>query len=184
MTRHSGGGTTLISPDGGAVLLAEIERRTRIVDRASHQASAITETLKALVLTQRTQIVELEHNNRLLTKWLFGQSSERKAAVASQPLGPGQGHLFFPEIMEACERVAEEHGAMGSVEITPPAKRRAQKGRRKQFPDHLPCVRSTFELPEDKRQCCGQTMEEMGEDVTRELERIETSVFHEIARKK
>jgi transposase len=45
-------------------------------------------------------------------------------------------------------------------------------------------VRTTYELPVEERQCCGQTMAEMGEVVTRELERLEVTVVHEIARRK
>jgi transposase len=46
-------------------------------------------------------------------------------------------------------------------------------------------IRTTFELPAEQRRCtCGETLAEMGEELSRELERLEIAVVHEIARKK
>lgn len=46
-------------------------------------------------------------------------------------------------------------------------------------------IRSTFELPLDQRGCaCGSKLEPIGEELSRELERLEISVVHEIARTK
>lgn len=59
------------------------------------------------------------------------------------------------------------------------------KGRRTSFPDHLPVVRTVCELAEPDRRCaCGGELRPFGEEVSRELERVETTVVHEIARKK
>jgi len=56
--------------------------------------------------------------------------------------------------------------------------------RRKQFPSHLPRVQSIFDLKPEQKRCCGVEMKPMGEEVTRELERVEVAIVHEIVRKK
>jgi transposase len=64
-------------------------------------------------------------------------------------------------------------------------KARKSGGRRSKYPEHLPRVRTTYELAEEERRCAwGSELSEIGEEVTRELERVETTVVHEIARKK
>jgi transposase len=94
-------------------------------------------------------------------------------------------HLLFPELIEAAERVADEKRVQGEVEIGVRGPARTPSKRRKHFPPHLPVMRSTFELPPDQRRCsCGHELSEIGEDVTKELERLDISVVHEIARKK
>jgi transposase len=46
-------------------------------------------------------------------------------------------------------------------------------------------VRTIYELPEEDRRCaCGGELSAFGEEVSRELERVETTVVHEIVRKK
>jgi len=124
-----------------------------------------------------TQIAKLEELVARLQRAQFGPRSERRRAEQ-----PGQGLFVFPEMLEAAQRVADETGAVGTIEIQGSTRKRT--GRRSRFPAHLPRVRTTYELPEDQRQCCGQPLVEMGEDVTRQLERIETTLVHEIARTK
>lgn len=141
------------------------------------------EALKALIVQQSQRIVILESENRLLRIERFAPKSERRASdgfVASA----GQMHLLFPELVEAAERIADEKRVEGVVEIRQPQTKAVPK-RRKHFPPHLPVVRTTFELPLDQRGCaCGATLEKIGEDVTKELERLEIAVVHEIARTK
>lgn len=128
-------------------------------------------------------IAELQHQVDMLTKVLFAPRSERRPSAAFV-MEPGQMHLLFPEIIEAAERVADEKTVEGSVEIRNVSATKVPK-RRKHFPPHLPVIRSTFELPADQRGCaCGASMSSIGEEVTREIERLELSVVHEIARTK
>ena len=90
-------------------------------------------------------------------------------------------------MLEEAERTAALTGTQGEIELKKPGDRKAKKkgGRRKQFPPHLPVVRTTYELPEDDRKCsCGGDLHEIGQDVRRELERVEISIIHEIACKK
>jgi len=151
------------------------------------------DALKALVLEERSTRVEKEYalasaNTKIahledlvarLQKAQFGPRSETRRDDNVQP---GQGVFMFPELLEAAQRVADETGAEGEIEIK--SHRRKRKGRCTRFPSHLPHVRTTYEASESDRECCGQPMVEMGEDVTRQLERIETTLVHEIARKK
>ena len=112
---------------------------------------------------------------------VFGRSSERRVETSGE-LGQ-QGHLFFQEIAAEAARLSEAHGVCASVEVR--AHRRQKRGRRGSFPAHLAVVRTVCELEEDGRRCaCGGELKEFGEEVSRELERVETTVVHEIARKK
>lgn len=141
------------------------------------------EALKALVARQAEHIAQLEHENRLLRRVAFAPKSERRPTTDGVS-GAGQMHLLFPELIEAAERVADEKRVQGTVEIRSPGSKAVPK-RRKDFPQHLPVVRTTYELTEDQRGCtCGGMLQPIGEEVSRELERLEISVVHEIARTK
>lgn len=147
------------------------------------------EELKVLVLAQRQMITErdaeiarLTHHNQILAKIAFGRSSEKRSAPP--PLDPAlQGNLFLREIAAEAARLAEQYQVVATVEVR--AHERQKKGRRGEFPAHLPVVRTVCELHEEERRCaCGGELKEFGEEVSRELERVETAVVHEIARKK
>lgn len=141
------------------------------------------ETLKSLVAQLGERVRILESENRLLRCERFEKKSERRASEGFQ-FDAAQMHLLFPELVEAAERVADEKDVEGEVEIRQPATKRVPK-RRKHFPPHLPVMRTSFELPAEQRGCsCGATMEKIGEEVSKELERLELSVVHEIARAK
>ena len=160
------------------------------------------ESLKTLVLSHRSQlsvheaeiarqreeiaardeaIARLQHNNQVLTKLIFGQSSEKRPVLSAD--AALQGNLFLKEIAAEAARLAQEHRVTATVEV--PAHTRQKKGRRSTFPEHLPVVRTVCELREEDRRCaCGGELKEFGEESSRELERVETTVVHEIARKK
>jgi transposase len=149
----------------------------------AHELPNDVDALKALVTDQQERIARLEQENRLLRKEVFAPKSERRPSTAFS-LARGQMHLLFPELVEAAERIADEKQVGGSVEISLVGGARTPK-RRKYFPPHLPVIRTTFELEGDRRRCsCGQELSEIGEEVSKELERLEISVVHEIARKK
>jgi transposase len=136
------------------------------------------------LLAQRdARIAQLESENRLLRRQEFAPSSERRPSQGFQ-LEAGQMHLLFPELVEAAERLADEKQVVGAVELRSAGQPRVPK-RRKHFPPHLPVFRTTCELPPEQLACaCGATFEKFGDEVTRELERLEISVVHEIARGK
>ena len=144
--------------------------------------------LKSLVVTQRQwlaerdeEIARLEQHNQMLTKLIFGKSSEKRAPLPTD--SSLQGHLFIQEIAAEAARLAEQYKVAATVEVH--AHTRVKKGRRASFPEHLPTVRTVCELREEDRTCaCGGTLTEFGEETSRELERVETTVVHEIARKK
>ena len=149
------------------------------------------EALKKLVVelqahaeAQRERIAILEHNIEVLTKIAFEAHGPRRPS-ASFAADLHQGQLLFPEIVEVAERVADHTGESGTVEVRSTGKPRKGHGRRKQFPAHLPVIRTSFEPPAEERICtCGAALTRIGEDVTRELERLEICVVHEIARGK
>jgi len=154
--------STLQPPDELAVLSARLAERER------------------LIAEQQERIAQLEHRVAQLQRMHFGPRSERSA-----PDDPSQARFVFPELAEAAQRVADATGQHGTLEIQVPAHtRRRRSGRRADFPGHLPVVQTTYQLPEDQRQCCGQAMAAIGHEETKELERIEITLVHVIARTK
>jgi transposase len=150
------------------------------------------ETLTALLLAERARVAErdskinaLEHKLYVWSKWLWGPRTEKR--VQEPVLPAGQSWLPFADLLDAVQRVADRHGVHGSLTVEAPkteqpAKARAK--RRSEFPEHLPRVRTTIEVAETDRICCGKPMEPMGFELANELERIELAVVHEIARTK
>lgn len=172
---------------------------------SAHELPNDVEALRRLVLEMSEQLVardaqlakrdariaKLEHEVYVLSKWKFGRRSERR--VQSDASATGQSWLPFAELLDAAQRVADAGDVEGSLELLAPAGESADEQatagkqravRRSEFPAHLPRVRTTFELPADVRVCCAQPMEPMGVELSRELERIEVAVVHEIARTK
>ncbi len=153
---------------------------------ATQQLPDDVAALKALVaeMGQRLsdkdeRIAKLEQLVAQLRKQQFGPRSEKRGHDDH----PGQQLFAFPELLDAAQRVAEATGQEGEIEVAS-HRRKRKGGRRNSFPEHLPHVRTTYELPEDQRTCCGQPMNSIGHDVTRQLERIEVTLVHEIARTK
>jgi transposase len=117
-------------------------------------------------------------------KWLWGPRTEKRAQEATEI--SGQAWLPFADLLDAAQRIADRHGAHGSItvegarEVAP----KTRGKRRAEFAEGLPRVRTTIEVPEADRICCAKPMEPMGFEVSKELERIEVSIVHEIARTK
>jgi transposase len=136
--------------------------------------------LKAVIGKQAEQIAQLENNNRILTQLIFGKKSEKRPPMGEAVL---QGTLFFQEIAAEAARLAAQHGVVATVQIG--SHERRKTARRSAFPRHLPVVRTISELKPEERTCaCGGELKEFGEEVSQELERVETTVVHELARKK
>ena len=110
------------------------------------------DALRALVHQRDERIAELEQQNRVLARLVFGRSSEQRSPA---PLGSGlQGHLFIAEIAAEADRLSEAHRVIAPVEV--PAHTRTRAKRRGEFPDHLPLVRTVCELKDEDRVCaCG-----------------------------
>ena len=157
----------------------------------AHDLVDDVEALKALLAERDARLAErdehiaaLEHKLFVWAKWMWGPRSEKRVAVlepdAAQPWLP------FADLLDAAQQLADRHGVSGSITIEAPkeqpARTRAQ--RRSEFPEHLPRVRTTIEVPEADRMCCAKPMEPMGFELSKELERIEMAVVHEIARTK
>jgi transposase len=146
------------------------------------------DALHALVMTHRQwlaerdeKIAQLEQQNRLLAKMVFGRKSEKREPQAADL--SLQGNLFIAEIAAEAERLAEAHRVVATVEV--PAHTRTKSKRRGEFPAHLPFVRTVCELKDEDLVCdCGGELKAFGEETSRELERIETAIVHEIARTK
>lgn len=137
-------------------------------------------TRDQMIATRDEKIVELEHNNRVLRDMLFAPKTEKHAGAPIH-----QGHLLFAELSEAAARVAAANAATATTSAVSSGTPKKPHGRRKEFPEDLPRLRTVFELEGEQRRCkCGGQLEEFGSETTKELERIETCVVHEIVRKK
>lgn len=172
---------------------------------SAHELPRDVETLTALLLAERAKaterdqllaqrddaiaahkaaITKLEHQVHLYAKWLWGPRTEKR--VQEPTLPAGQTWLPFADLLDAVQRLADRHGVHGSLTVEAPKeeKPRARGKRRSEFPEHLPRVRTTIEVSEADRICCGKPMEPMGVELSKELERIELAVVHEMARTK
>ncbi len=145
------------------------------------------DALIAIIKEKDGRIATLEHNLKVYARMLFGHSSEKRRLTGVASGNPHQLHLFIADLVADAERVAAETGAIGHIEVErpDPSNKPKKKGRRKNFPEHLPVVESVFELAEDQRVCqCGGALHEIGFEKSRELERIELTIVHKIKRTK
>lgn len=151
------------------------------------------EQLKALVaqrdelLAQRDEKIAAQ---RIVIEYLrkiaFGKKRERRLRPAHLAEASGQGHLFHAELLAEAERLAKAKRVQGDITLDAPKRPAARRGRRSTFPDHLPRITTRYELEDEACTCkhCGGALHEIGEEGTRELERLETAVVHEIRRVK
>jgi transposase len=162
-----------------------VTRTTRELPDDVEALKALIAEKEALLAEREAVIARLEHQVHVLSCIAFEPRSERRPSRDFDG-HPSQTYLLFPELLEAAERTADATGQPGTVEIRSQGSERApKKGRRTKFPGHLPVFRTTYELPEAERACrCGKELTEIGEEVSRELERLELTAVHEIARKK
>lgn len=139
-------------------------------------------------LAARDELIrKLEHNVEVFRRIAFGGGSEKRGnrKLPDGEVPTKQLHLWLVDLVAEAERTAEKTGTHGSITVTPPNPGRTPSKRRQKLPSHLPRVRTTYELPADRLACeCGCQMEEISEDISSELIRIELTLVHEIARKK
>ncbi len=139
------------------------------------------DALIAMINERDERIAALEHNLSVFARMLFGSSSEKRKLTGLASGHPHQLHMFLADLVADAERISEETGATGNVEVQrpDPAKQKRKKVRRTKFPEHLPHVTSTFELPKEQLLCsCGAELHLIGFEESRELERIEVTVVH------
>jgi transposase len=151
------------------------------------ESDEVLSSQRAKLTAQDEELARLRHNLRVFARMLFGQSSEKRRLTGLASGHPHQLHLFLADLLADAERVAEETGAVGHVEVERPDPKKLvpKKGRRKQFPEHVPVVESLFELPKDQLICsCGGELHAIGFEETKELERIEVTVVHKTKRTK
>jgi transposase len=159
-----------------------VSREVELLAENAALRAALAENQRRLEAKERA-LALAEHNVDVLKRMIFGSRSERRGDAT--PVDAAQGMLALGDLASQTQREAKLHGGEAQIAVTAPGHERKRRGRRAQFPEHLPTVRSTFRLSETARACsCGGRLEEMGEEVSRELERVEVSVVHEIARVK
>ena len=158
------------------------------------------EALKSMVLERDTVIAERDtaiaerdalivakdHTIAILQRLHFGRKSEKRRNLPPTSDAIGQGHLFHADLIQEAQRAAEERRVQGEIIVHAPKRETKRKGRRKHFPDHLPRVTTHYELEDEACECakCGGKLHRIGEEATKELERLETTIVHEIRRAK
>ena len=154
-------------------------------DRAAllERINELEETLSArdsALASRNAEIARLAQNVDALKRIIWGGSEKRKPDSGEAP-----AQMFLAGILEGALRAPESEGAKSTSVIEVPAHKRRKEGRRSTFPAHLPVLKTTFELPASERACaCGTELEPMGCETSRELERVEFSLVHEIERVK
>ena len=123
---------------------------------AQTELQAENEALKQQLAALQERHEDLRTKYDALFKIMFGPKSERRVDETRGEPNARQGFLFLADLVEQAERLAEETGAQTGVEAKSTGKPRKRPSRRKKFPDHLPHVRTTVELSEEQRMCCGQ----------------------------
>ena len=113
-----------------------------------------------------------------LERMLFARRSEKSRYLDATDLLP------FAELDELREQAAAAEKRADAIRVE--AHERKRTKRRKEFPAHLPRYRTECTLSADELACpdCCQQREEFGEETSQELERLEITFVHEIAKKK
>lgn len=144
------------------------------------------EALKALLAEKNATIEALQQRIEALCQIAFVKKSERRQPSHLLPDGQVQGHLFHTELLADAERTAVDKKVQGELLLEAPRESAPRKGRRSTLPDHLPRVTTAYELKSGDCVCerCGGSLHQVGKETTRELERLETAVLHEIRRAK
>jgi transposase len=157
-----------------------MDERTALLERIGKLEEEVS-ARDAAIESRDAKIAQLVQNVEALKRLIWSGSEKRSPQEA--PLAPAQ--LSIAGILEGALRGPEAKGAEATSEIHVAAHKRKKKGRRSQFPEHLPVLKTTFELPEAERSCpCGGHLEPMGTETSKELERVEFSLVHEIERVK
>ncbi|MCB9825178.1 MAG: IS66 family transposase [Planctomycetes bacterium] len=135
--------------------------------------------LEAALSHRDGELARLRQNVEALQRLLWGGSERRPGpdpAVAAN-------QLFLAGILEGALRGPAVEHAEVTTTIQVPAHVRTKKGRRAQFPEHLPVLTTRIELDASERTCrCGGDLVPMGQETSKELERVEFSLVHEIQR--
>ena len=104
----------------------------------------------AKIAAQTELIRKLEHNVEVFRRIAFGRGSEKRGnrKLSECETNSRQLHFWLAQLVEEADRTAEQTGAHGSIEVTPPKEPKRNAGKRRQkLPSHLPKVRTTYELP-------------------------------------
>ena len=137
-----------------------IERHKKISDSTAAKAEQLRET----VIRQKTRIEILEEQLLLLRQHQFGRRSEKNFNANQLSL--------FNEAEIVDDEPTPEHSdeASDDERITIPEHTR-KKRKKRSLPDDLPQVDIVHDLDEDQKQCsgCGQSLQPIGEEVTRQL---------------
>jgi len=149
--------------------VAEAKRDASRVERHATQSEQQTAELSRVLdeTAASYQALQQEHAATLgelvwFKRWTFGRRRERFTE------GQGQGHLF--DLEPATDESEDSTGSHDEAEVEIKGHRRRKK--RKIDWDKLRQIHHEHDLKDKEKvcACCGQPMDRIGEDVTRELE--------------
>ena len=169
-------------PDDVDALKALILERDSVIlekDAAILQRDAVIESKSQVISTLRDVIDKL-------SRVAFGKKSEKRPRIEVPSDVLAQGYLFHADLIAEADRMAKEKKVQGEVILAEPKRKQPRKGRRSKFPDHLPKVTTQIELEDEGLVCdhCSGELHKIGDEATRELERLEVTIVHEIQRAK
>ncbi len=146
-------------------------KQAKVDEMNEAQLRDLVPSLMHTISLLRTELADLRRGK-------FGKSSEKGRYVDPKDMLP------FPGLEEQREAAKETEEAAET--ITVPAHERKRSKRRSEFPDHLPRRRTEWHIASEMLPCpcCDTLRVKIGEEMTQELERIEFTYVHVIAREK
>lgn len=146
-------------------------RQTKVEELDEAQLRQLVPSLLQTIALLKAELADLRRGK-------FGRGSEKGRYL------DGTGLLPFVELDELRAEAKKAEAVAETVHV--PAHTRKGTRRRSEFPDHLPRKRTVCTLNDAMRACpcCGDLRVEIGELTSQELERIEFTYVHVIARKK
>jgi transposase len=141
------------------------------------------DALRAEIAERVAENDRLRHHIKVLEKMLFGRG--RETVGTFPPIDAAQGALPFAELQALQAQVDAISKEIEAKEKEARAPKSKGHGRRAEFPKNAPVYQTVIDVPEAERVCKnGHAMTPFDETITRELERLELTVIHEIVRKK
>jgi transposase len=136
--------------------------------RATSQAKTIATQAEKLAKNAE-KIRLLEHQNELLRKQLFGESSERRVEDDS-----AQTNLFAEQVAALTDEGVSTDPIPAETEVDSKGKKS-----RKPLPSKLKRVETVLDLTEEEKLCpiCNEPMDKIGDDRTEKLEYLRAMLF-------
>ena len=151
--------------------MGDRKKQVKVEELDDAQLRELVPTLLHTIDLLRSELADLRRGK-------FGRGSEKGRYL------DGTGLLPFDELDQLRSEAKDAEAEAEAVEV--PGHTRKRTKRRSDFPEHFPRKHSNWVVPEGLLPCpsCGTRRIKFGESTTNELERIEITYVHVIAREK